>query len=332
MPFVPVKCTSCGGEIQLDDTRESGFCLFCGSKVVFEEAKLKMILQGDISVKGIADLDKLLQNAETFHKMNEYKQRDTILLKITNDYPEDYHAWYRLFRIFVECLEHELYATEDSNNNFTLGLGNLETLLSKAFIYSKNAVVVAPLEVKQKIHKEADNFLQETYNYVIKNQKIVQDYEDRLAKFRTKAQEMAYVKLREDLEQRAADNNEKVLIRRVIKAVIIFAWIITFIYSGTNNLQFMGPVLGILVFPIIGIMTIGKRTYIKKSDIDREFDLNTYSGGRVEEQINEEVVKERQRLISVTPSISYLEKHYGVFSYQTPVKILEYQKLLKLVQ
>jgi len=50
MPFVPAKCTSCGGEIQLDDQRESGFCAYCGTKVVFKEAVQKMELSGSIMV------------------------------------------------------------------------------------------------------------------------------------------------------------------------------------------------------------------------------------------------------------------------------------------
>ena len=69
MLYVPVKCTSCGGEIQLDDQLKSGFCMHCGSKVIFEEALQKMELSGSVSVQGIATLEKLLQNAETFQRI-----------------------------------------------------------------------------------------------------------------------------------------------------------------------------------------------------------------------------------------------------------------------
>lgn len=33
MPLVSVKCPSCGGDS--NDNKESGFCMHCGSKVVF---------------------------------------------------------------------------------------------------------------------------------------------------------------------------------------------------------------------------------------------------------------------------------------------------------
>jgi tetratricopeptide (TPR) repeat protein len=44
MPYVNVRCTSCGGEIQLDDTKEFGYCLHCGTKVMFQEAIQKIEL------------------------------------------------------------------------------------------------------------------------------------------------------------------------------------------------------------------------------------------------------------------------------------------------
>jgi len=96
MPFVPVKCTNCGGEIQLDDQLKSGFCVYCGSKVVFKEAVQKMEFSGSVSVQGIATLEKLLQNAETFQKLGYYEKELEILTQITQNYPEDYRGWWGL--------------------------------------------------------------------------------------------------------------------------------------------------------------------------------------------------------------------------------------------
>ena len=36
MPLTLIKCPSCGGELQLDTSREIWFCQFCGSKVVLD--------------------------------------------------------------------------------------------------------------------------------------------------------------------------------------------------------------------------------------------------------------------------------------------------------
>jgi len=87
MPFVPVKCTSCGGDIQLDDQRETGFCSYCGSQVIFEEAIKKMEIAGSVSVEGIATLEKKLEDAVTFKKLGYTNHEYELLKKITEEYP-----------------------------------------------------------------------------------------------------------------------------------------------------------------------------------------------------------------------------------------------------
>ncbi len=34
MALISLKCPNCSGDIELDDSREFGFCMYCGSKVV----------------------------------------------------------------------------------------------------------------------------------------------------------------------------------------------------------------------------------------------------------------------------------------------------------
>ena len=34
MAMISLKCTNCNGDIELDDSREFGFCMFCGTKVM----------------------------------------------------------------------------------------------------------------------------------------------------------------------------------------------------------------------------------------------------------------------------------------------------------
>jgi DNA-directed RNA polymerase subunit RPC12/RpoP len=36
--LIALRCPQCGGEIQLESTREIGFCMYCGSKVILQEA------------------------------------------------------------------------------------------------------------------------------------------------------------------------------------------------------------------------------------------------------------------------------------------------------
>jgi len=103
MPFLPVKCPNCDGNIELDDQREKGFCMYCGSQIVYKEAVQKMELSGVVSVQGIAGHEKLLQNVETFVKLREYRKAGDILLNLTDNYPEDYHGWWQLAMFAINC-------------------------------------------------------------------------------------------------------------------------------------------------------------------------------------------------------------------------------------
>ncbi len=43
MTLVPMKCPGCGGEIQLDDSKEFGFCMFCGAKIQNDASSVRNI-------------------------------------------------------------------------------------------------------------------------------------------------------------------------------------------------------------------------------------------------------------------------------------------------
>lgn len=43
MSLIDMKCPNCGASIQLDNSRESGFCSYCGSKVQIKKEQPKTI-------------------------------------------------------------------------------------------------------------------------------------------------------------------------------------------------------------------------------------------------------------------------------------------------
>ncbi len=61
MGFTAVKCPQCGADIQLDDSREFGFCNYCGTKVMQE--KIVVEHQGSVKVDNTDYVEKFLQNA-----------------------------------------------------------------------------------------------------------------------------------------------------------------------------------------------------------------------------------------------------------------------------
>lgn len=42
MAFVAARCPACGGELRLDDQQKSGFCIYCGSQILVQDAVQKV--------------------------------------------------------------------------------------------------------------------------------------------------------------------------------------------------------------------------------------------------------------------------------------------------
>ncbi len=183
MPFVPVKCTSCGGEIQLDDQKEHGFCAYCGSKVVFKEAeqKMKLELSGSISVDGIATLERLLKNAKTFRELNDVAAAKKTLHEIINRYPEDYRAWWELALDVMD---------RGANYDFDI-------FESPLLIYIKNTIKLAPEDKLEAIKKRCIEWFESLREVYIKGyswekeemQAEIDDSHNKIKEYQNKVQE-----------------------------------------------------------------------------------------------------------------------------------------------
>lgn len=68
MGFIPMICPQCGAQVQLDESREFGFCSYCGTKIV--QDKVVVEHRGNVGVDHSAEIDNLLRRA------SEYMQRD----------------------------------------------------------------------------------------------------------------------------------------------------------------------------------------------------------------------------------------------------------------
>jgi tetratricopeptide (TPR) repeat protein len=80
MSMVSVKCTSCGGEIQLDNQKESGFCLHCGINLVFKETIQKVELVNGPKIENLIKIAKTAfedgNNAEAVNYFNKVLELD----------------------------------------------------------------------------------------------------------------------------------------------------------------------------------------------------------------------------------------------------------------
>lgn len=70
MRFVKVSCPSCGGDVELSEDREFGFCTFCGSKIIRD--KILVEHKGNISLDGVANERSLLERAFLFMESKDF--------------------------------------------------------------------------------------------------------------------------------------------------------------------------------------------------------------------------------------------------------------------
>jgi len=87
MAFVTGTCPNCSGEIRLDSTKESGFCLHCGRSVTLEKA----VAASKINIQQLAENYQILVN-QAF-KVENYAEAEVYANKILELNPGNYQAW-----------------------------------------------------------------------------------------------------------------------------------------------------------------------------------------------------------------------------------------------
>lgn len=80
MPMVPAKCTQCGANLTVDDTKEAAVCECCGTAFITEKAISNYqitnnlnIANATINVSGVS-ADNLLCRAEQFEAQGDYEK------------------------------------------------------------------------------------------------------------------------------------------------------------------------------------------------------------------------------------------------------------------
>lgn len=104
-----IKCELCGSNQLI---KKDGYyqCEYCGTKYTLEEAR-KLIVSGTVEVvKGNAEKERILENAETFLKIGQIDKAIAEYYKITENYPNEIKGWEGLLLIIVkygQCISHQ---------------------------------------------------------------------------------------------------------------------------------------------------------------------------------------------------------------------------------
>lgn len=91
MPIIAAKCPGCNGDIQLDDAQKTGFCMYCGTRVIVQDI---IEMRNDRAAERAETLERLLQNGEQFLALGEFVSAIQTFRKAANDYPADYRGWW----------------------------------------------------------------------------------------------------------------------------------------------------------------------------------------------------------------------------------------------
>jgi tetratricopeptide (TPR) repeat protein len=109
MKFVPAKCPSCNGDLQIPDDREFVKCMYCGVDIKVREV---LNLRYDVNIPNLLKLGNSLIEAG-----NTKKAIDTFN-KILENAAENYEAWFGLGFAYRDG-DYATYADENPANYFS---------------------------------------------------------------------------------------------------------------------------------------------------------------------------------------------------------------------
>lgn len=104
MAYESAKCPSCDANIQVPNDLESVTCDYCNSIIKTKAAisYATVQIEGEVQVKGIIDIEHLLNNAKTNILFNRNDVALKIYKDITDTYPSDWRAWYGILSIMSD--------------------------------------------------------------------------------------------------------------------------------------------------------------------------------------------------------------------------------------
>lgn len=90
MGFVKLTCPGCGSPIELDDSREFGFCSYCGTKVV--QDRIVVEHQGSVKVDNSEMVQKFLLNAHRALQKEDWEETEKYYNLVEQNVPDSMEA------------------------------------------------------------------------------------------------------------------------------------------------------------------------------------------------------------------------------------------------
>ena len=90
--MVKLFCPGCGASLELDDSRDFGFCMYCGTKVMLTQ-KIKVEHSGSVELSNEANERKQLETARALFEAGNTEQARAITDALTKFAPHNAEAW-----------------------------------------------------------------------------------------------------------------------------------------------------------------------------------------------------------------------------------------------
>ncbi|MCL2862380.1 MAG: leucine-rich repeat domain-containing protein [Firmicutes bacterium] len=104
MALKPVICTQCHGHVQVEDTRDCGFCMYCGTKILIappppppQIQQIQPIVSTPVfNIETTGHVIDYMKNGETFLTLGEFKKAGDAFEKAVDNDPGNYKGWFGL--------------------------------------------------------------------------------------------------------------------------------------------------------------------------------------------------------------------------------------------
>jgi len=101
MALKPVICTQCHGSVQIEDTRDCGFCMYCGTKILIAPPPPPVQQQPIMSmpvfnIESTGHVVDYMKNGETFLSLGEFRKAGEAFERAVDNDPANYKGWFGL--------------------------------------------------------------------------------------------------------------------------------------------------------------------------------------------------------------------------------------------
>ena len=124
MGFVSLTCPKCGAPVELDESREYGFCQFCGTKITQEKVVVEH--RGSVAVNHAEEISNCLRRAEDLYQRGSTLEAEFYYDRVLSMDPENplaksrMEALYRIIRDPNVTVELEIGRFFNKNTALTI--------------------------------------------------------------------------------------------------------------------------------------------------------------------------------------------------------------------